>query len=269
MKAERRHELKTNTLALGLEHFPELMRRYGGKVLLALVAIVLVFMLVRYRISSARLAARDAALSLSSAQVALGQIRSLGPQIPQDALARMRDQAADDAGRALDRVFELSDDPSVLAEAMITRGDLNWQMANFPQLPAATTQESLRPAKSPSEYLSQAEQAYQEVLSRYPGQSRAITSARFGLAAVAENRGEWETARRQYQEITNNAATIPAFKQLADARLANLGDLQQPVVIAKPSTLPATLPTPFVPTTQPQTTATTAPATPATTVPVQ
>ena len=61
MKAQRRHELQTNTLAERLSNLPEFWNKHGTKVLLVLVAIALVIVLIRYRISSARQATLTAA----------------------------------------------------------------------------------------------------------------------------------------------------------------------------------------------------------------
>ena len=48
MKAERRHDLKTNALARGLEGFPYYWRTYGSQALLVVLIFLIVFMLVRY-----------------------------------------------------------------------------------------------------------------------------------------------------------------------------------------------------------------------------
>jgi len=41
MKAERRHELQTNSLAQALQNFPQFMQQYGTKIIIAIVLIVL------------------------------------------------------------------------------------------------------------------------------------------------------------------------------------------------------------------------------------
>jgi hypothetical protein len=45
MKAQRRHELKTNTLAQQLERLPFTLREHGGKILLAVIAVLLIIVL--------------------------------------------------------------------------------------------------------------------------------------------------------------------------------------------------------------------------------
>ncbi len=49
MKSDRRHDLKTNALSRGIAELPEFGRRYGNKVLLVLIFILLAVFLVRYR----------------------------------------------------------------------------------------------------------------------------------------------------------------------------------------------------------------------------
>src|SRR5947209_2262448 len=76
MKAERRHDLKTNTLVRELELLPELWKKYGQQALLVVVAIVLVLVLIRYRLVSAETRRDTAAKALSDCQQMLDTLKS-------------------------------------------------------------------------------------------------------------------------------------------------------------------------------------------------
>ena len=52
--------------------------------------------------------------------------------------------------------------------------------------------------KPPKEYLATAAEAYQTVISSYADVTHADIAARFGLAAIHEQRGEWDAGQVQY-----------------------------------------------------------------------
>jgi hypothetical protein len=116
---------------------------------------------------------------------------------------------------------------------------LNWTLANLPPLPGAATRPTLQLPQPQQEYLDQAAQAYDQVLQKYPKQSLAVVSAHFGLAAIAENRGDWDTARQQYEAVTKLKEASQAFRDQASTRLNELDKLKAPVLLA-PATEPTT-----------------------------
>ena len=68
MKAQRRHELKQNTLAKGLENLPEVSRRHGTKILVVVMVGLLVTLLIRNRVTNARADAELSAHLLGNAR---------------------------------------------------------------------------------------------------------------------------------------------------------------------------------------------------------
>jgi hypothetical protein len=64
----------------------------------------------------------------------------------------------------------------------------------------------------------------------------AVVSARFGLAAVAENRGEWDKAREHYQKVVDDGAVPQPFKDQAAARVKALEKISKPVLLGGPAT---------------------------------
>jgi hypothetical protein len=158
---------------------------------------------------------------------------------------KLADDAIDSAG---DR------EPNVVAAALVLKGDLNFELANLPELPGASTRPSLQPERPLSELLSNAEDAYSQVLKDYSGNLPQVTAARFGLAAVAEDRAlddlsQWDKAREFYQDVLDSDAYQP-FKDLATQKIGLLKDLQKPLALnlmpdltALPTTEPATMAT--------------------------
>ena len=77
MKAERRHDLKTNALARGIENAPQMWREHGNKLMLLLIAVLLVIILVRYRMAESALRDKTAKDALSKAEAELAELQEL------------------------------------------------------------------------------------------------------------------------------------------------------------------------------------------------
>ena len=239
MKAQRRHELKQNTLALGLQSFPDFWRVYGGKVLLALVAILAIILFIRFRTQSAREAEQAAGESYATAVQAIGSLQN-PPRDPKLA-SEQRRAVQDQADRAISQVLETSTDDGLKAEALVARGDLNWALARLPD-PAAASQPTSRPTESRDDLLESARKAYDAALALPGAKPLSVTTARLGLAAIAEQRKQWDEAKKQYEAVKNDSRTSPAFKAEAEADLENLAKIQSPVLLGKAATLPTTAP---------------------------
>jgi tetratricopeptide (TPR) repeat protein len=261
MKAQRRHELKTNTLAQQLERLPFTLREHGGKILLAVIAVLLIIVLVNFRARATREGDLTAAQDLSGARSLIGELSGMS-------MSRVRpDDVASQVSESLDSVMRMADDANLKAEALIARGDLNWTLANLNDLSAdnpSTTQPSSEGEEtSRAERLEAAADAYQRVLSEYPDQTLSVASARFGLAAIAEDRADWDAAKEHYEAIQSNEKIAEAFHALAKLREERLADIRRPILIASPATQPAaTQPADDLiipPTTEPEVESTTAP----------
>lgn len=235
MKSERRHELETNQLAQAVSHLPELMRLYGSRILLALVLIVLVVAFIAMRVYSSRTAAAEAANALGFARERLTLLQGFRPLAMEDPEARQATyrQYVKEISDALELVVQNVDDPALLADALVARGDLNWTMAVYPELPEATTRPSLTLQEDREGPLATAKQAYEDVLRHYPDNTMAVLSARFGLAAIAENAGDWSTAQEHYQAIVDNTNFNETFRKQAQERLDSLDEIRQPVFIVE------------------------------------
>ena len=239
MKGRRRHELQENELAKVIKKAPTFWQEFGGRGLLFAVAILAIALLIRYRISSSRAATASAVENLNNARESISQLQnSVRFQLPPLELATQRRTIFSDAGQALEQATNLADDAKLQAEAHLARGDLNWTLANLPELPGAATQPSLKIARDPAELLKAAEDAYQTVLSKYADQQHAAIAAHFGLAAIAENRSQWDAAKKEYEAVATMKNVPQAYLEQARIRLQKLPELQQPVTIAAPATMP-------------------------------
>ncbi|HWE03756.1 MAG TPA: hypothetical protein VG326_15235 [Tepidisphaeraceae bacterium] len=172
--------------------------------------------------------------NLGTALYSLDQLRTLQPLfMSPDGLAQSRKTLAEETEKAVGVVLDKTDDAKIRAMALLTRGDLNWQMAIAPALP--TTQPASKDPRSSDDYLSSAETAYNEV-TRPPQDANhaAVVSARFGLAAIAENRHQWDKAGGFYQQIIDDSSAGSEFKEFAKSRQENLKLLEKPVLLGKP-----------------------------------
>jgi hypothetical protein len=253
MKAQRRHELKANSLIWTLQGLPETIKKYQSQISLALIIIALTIVMVRYRMSVAAERLAEAQRSLSTAGDDLHQMKSYRFYPGADGAQFMRilqELYFDGLQRADDALQKAPDSqPGMKAEALLDKGDINFQMANSPELPGAATQAALRPGDTVENLLNNAFEAYTQVLQQYPSEKFAVTSAHFGLAAIAENRAatnndasQWDAAKTQYQAVIDSDAE-PAYKTLATIRMGLLPKLSQAVasgLFAPAATQPTT-----------------------------
>jgi hypothetical protein len=252
MKAQRRHDLQQSDLAKVIKKAPTFWEDAGRKYLLPLIAVVVIVILIRYRISSNREAQAAAMDSLAQARLMVNQMERLAIQaafMPPQQAAATRRQFYNDATTAITEATSRSDDKQIAAEALVAKGDLNWTTSQMPALAGAATQPALQ-FKDPKELLASAAEAYQNVLSSYPDVKHAAIAARFGLAAIDENKGDFDAAKIQYQGIIQQSSDLQPYQQLANERLKQLDELRKPVIIAAAATEPAVPEVPGVPSTQ-------------------
>src|SRR5688572_2827793 len=205
MKAERRHELQTNELAKVITGAPSAYSRYGGRVLLVVIAAVLVFVLVRYRITSSRESARMAREYLAAARTTISNLHFADLlNAPPNEAASLRRRWTSEASTALEEAGRMSEEPQVLSEVLLARGDLNWALSTLAEIPGAATQPSLRMEETREQLLAGAAESYTTILNQYPDETPAVVGAHFGLAAIAETKGNWDEARQHYQAIVDN-----------------------------------------------------------------
>ena len=264
MNSQERHELKQNDLEAGANNFTELMRRHGNKALIVLAVAFLVLAAVRYRRAQTAQKAADAQSALVSAWNSVDQVQRLadsGSQPSADNL-KIRNQLEGDVNQSVQLVIDSSDpkaDAPRLASAWLARGELFWTLGeaglNVPTPQMSTTQTSTtqtsagQPAsagqpgeKTATQYFDLAANAYQTIVDDFPGQQLPVTVARFGLATIAENKRDFAAARTQFKALIEDKDVSPVYQSMAETRLANLDNLEKPILL-----LPATQPVPTTP----------------------
>jgi hypothetical protein len=87
--------------------------------------------------------------------------------------------------------------------------------------------------------LETASEAYRTVIGNYGDQRYAAIAARFGLAAIAENRGDFDAAKQQYDQIALDTKDMPAYQQMASRRLNMLSEIRNKPMFGTPTTLPS------------------------------
>src|SRR3954471_18464628 len=118
MKAERRHELKTNTLAQGLGGLPAFWAVHGTKVLLGVVAVLAVVLFIRFQANSARQQQAMSEEALSNAQTAIDSLRGLAGLRDPKLIAEQRREIQSQADQALRQVLDDSKDEPLRASAL-------------------------------------------------------------------------------------------------------------------------------------------------------
>jgi tetratricopeptide (TPR) repeat protein len=260
MKAERRHELQTNTLAQFLNELPILLRIHANKLLMGVIVICAIVLLVRYRMNASAQAREDARAALDSARRGIDQFARIEAIPDPGERVKQRLKLSQQIQTAVEQLLAATSDPDdapVRAEAYIAQGDLYWAMANLAVVPGAATQPALAMPETAPQYLTRAEMAYQRVLKDYASQPVAKATAQLALAAVEENRREWDKAIEFYNQVITDAQAADVFKAIARQRLAMIPQLRSPVYLGEfSSTQPTT-----VPTTEPASSETLAPTT--------
>lgn len=245
MKAERRHQLQQSDLAKVITKAPSFWQESGGKLLAGVIVVLVIVILVQYRMRTKRQGIVQATQEITNARRINEEIQQLAlfAGAPAQELATRRRVSFNEANDALTRAMQASDEPRFQAEALLAKGDLNWSLAMLPPIPGAATQPHLG-VKDPKDLLANAAEAYQAVLNNFPDQKHAAIAARFGMAAVHENRHEWDAAKAQYEKLALDAKDIPSYQTLAAARLNALAEISTPVITGTPATMPDIPPAP-------------------------
>ncbi len=231
MKSQRRHELKENVLAHELGQMKRFFNRYGNWIWgVGLAVLIVVLIAWHYR-------------SRSAAE--LVEQRSRFESLRNDVLD------PDKQASALTGLIDLAEnasDPVVSASACL-------YVANFHAgqhgiaLIRSETDKSL-------EHRKKAEKYYRLVVDRHSQRKIFVAKARFGLGVLAENAGDWTSARSEFEHVRRIVGE--GFPVAVDAGLR----LKQLDVWRKQVRFSTTMPS-ITPTTMP----TTAPATMPATVP--
>jgi predicted negative regulator of RcsB-dependent stress response len=257
MKAERRHELKQNSLVRGVNRLPEFWATYGSKVALGAILVLLAVVLVRLWSANRADAKTKMAEELTAARSQLESLRLARetpvpdrfaqfqqqfapPPYPQEQIAQRRKEVYGKVDSAVTTVLRDSSEPAQQAEAKLLRADLNYHfalLAMLGDLPAAATRPALALGVNPTEAMERAATNYTEVINQAAAlPASAVASARLGLAAVSENRKDFAKARELYEAVVRQGGDEGA-KALAEERLKSLALARTDLLVGPPQSL--------------------------------
>src|SRR5262245_62016419 len=228
---------------------------------MGVIVICAIVLLVRYRMNASAQARENARSALDSARRGIDQFSRIEMIPDAGERVKQRRNLSQQIQTAVEQVLADTSDPDdapVRAEAYVAQGDLYWAMGKLAVLPGAATQPALAMPETPQQYLTRADTAYQRVVKDYANQPVAKATALLALAAIEENRHEWDKAIAYYNLVTTDEHAADVFKAIARQRLAMIPQLRSPVYLGafsstQPTTVPSTEPSPTsAPTTNPQ-----------------
>jgi len=252
MKSKRQEEPRKKTLSPQWQDWPEFFQQNASRILLGLTLVVLAVLIIRYRIASAQERQATARAAAVRARQDLQQLKQdmLFSSAPPERVAAEREQLAAQVLAELSEVLNDSSDSdtTLRADAYTIRGDLYWTLANSPVFSEATTRPMLAMKEPPDTLLSEAEADYRHVVDQYPSQLMDWATAQFGLAAIAENRSNWDEAQKRLEEVENRSDAPDMLKSTAQIQTGLLERIRQPVLVGPyPTTVPTTAPTAATP----------------------
>ncbi len=224
MKAEERHKLKTNELAESLEHIPEFFQVHGKNITLGIVIVVVLLLAVVFW--------RKHQSSLSEQQaIQLGQVLSQIEQKKQDAAMYAQDEKSGapynvtGETSSLGTLAQGARSKGLQVSALLKQADTLHSQLLFSNTDLSADQKNT--------LFQQIQDIYNQVLRTYPEDVHATGAAHLGLGILAEEAGNWDKAREQYQTIidvkdTAYAGTVYPIK--AEKRLNQLNEISTPIV---------------------------------------
>jgi hypothetical protein len=277
MKAERRHELQTNSLALWLRwRLPQIWQEHGTRILLGLIGVALVIIIAQRMLSAPQKAFTSAQEILSQADQTLMRIRNTDAPHEPETLKVIK---ADELPKLITQALNASDKPFIQARAYNLLGDYYYELAvNRISATDATT----RPAGTElsDDLLKKAKDQYEKALTITIDQSDLPAHAHIGLGTIAYTRAFqsasraepikwasnplWQAALDQFDAVAAdpNAPTVLKDNAIQQKGLVTLMQ-QNPVQMPKPGEIPiipTTLPASTQPVEAPTTLPTTSPA---------
>jgi predicted negative regulator of RcsB-dependent stress response len=209
MKSERRHELEHNTLDTELSNMVTFFKSHWVKLVYGVLIVVLAVVGFRYY-------QRQHTTKALNYQTRYEQLvgRSMDPATPQPELV---------AG--FEELAEQTTTPYLAANSLLQLGKL------------FAIQSTLAAPGEGEKAAEKAEVKYKRVISEHTDLPEQTASARMGLATLAENRGDYPAARKEYETILAMKG-LEGYPVLTQATIAMEGSKKW----TRPATLATTLP---------------------------
>jgi hypothetical protein len=221
------------------------LNKYGNSLATGVLIASAVFLFIRWRANSAERARMEVSELLQTAQSQVEILHSgrfAASAKPVDMLKSIQ-QTQTQATSAIERLIGNADaDVQVRAQAYVLRGDMYWYLANLPPLPGSSSDPSLQLPESSDSLLTKAGESYQQVLreSAFADQHQQINAAHLGLAAIAENKSDWDKATKEFQAVIDDPNAVAVLAEAAKIELAMMARVKQQVYVAPPSGTPTT-----------------------------
>jgi hypothetical protein len=196
MKAEERHRLKTNELAQKLSELPDYLRKHSKYITIGIAVVVVVCVAGGFWWSARKKGQQSRNEELQSLFPQITQVQILAVRVAQDPGAKPTSGTSYNTSSVLGSLQNLSTDAkgtgvgmtALLQQAELKRSELYY------------TNRELTDAMRDG-ICREAETLYNQILQQYGDHAVAVGTAKLGLALVAEDRGQWDKAKKAYQEI--------------------------------------------------------------------
>jgi len=228
MKADHRHELKTNELAEWIANLPEWAKENRTTIIGVTAVIVAAAGIYFWRFYRKDVVSVERQLRLTgiSNQLAIGKMQVLQAQSEGRDLSFILLQPAEN----LKAFAQETKDNQMAAFALIKRAEALRSELHYRRGPASEQDLVVQ--------INQAKASYAEALERAASNPQLAAAAKFGLGLCEEELGNFDQARQTYQDIASN----PEFegtvtKAAAKYRLDTMADYQTKVVF-KPAPEP-------------------------------
>lgn len=207
MKADHRHELKTNTLAEWLGNFPEWAKENLISIIIVLVTIsaVLVVYVWRSHNKSTRLQEQLRFTGLVN-QVSNSKMQILNSQVQ----GTGRSSVLFGAARNLDAFANSTADDNLAATALIKQAEALRAELHY--------RTEAVPAQELVQQIARAKQSYTKAVERAVDNPSLLAAAKFGLGLCEEELGNFKGAQQIYGEIAED----PAFEGTVSVAQAKL-----------------------------------------------
>lgn len=227
MKADHRHELKTNELADWLAHFPEWAQENRTTLIGAGVVVVLLIAVYFVRFYRADVGVRHHV-----------QLTNLVTQVPAQKrqIARAATQGADQSlvllpiAQDLENFAGTTGDNRMAAMALIKRAEALRAELHYRQTEPA--------GEEVAKQIGQAKESYQQALDRASSVPALAAIAKFGLGLCAEELGDFDQAKEMYRAVAENADYAGTAAQAEAARRLGAVDDYKGAVVFKPAPQP-------------------------------
>ena len=236
-----RGDLHESGLGRTLLRGGDVFRDYGNWIVVALVALAVLVWVYRLRTRSAeqaQVAARQGVYALAQVVDQAQALSVAAPALDAATVGERLGQIDGDFANAAVLLRD-ADDDAVAARGLRLRGDYHWNLARLPAPRTPGADAAAPPLPEASASLDSAVAAYERVVAEYPRQGREVRAALFGLAAVAEERGDFDAAAARYGEVLDRTDLTPLEQRTAEGRRRLLAYLRPEPRLAPPATRPA------------------------------